>query len=170
MVTALFRRSSFHRSAAGLPDDPGAYVLLIDLPSGIVVRLSGRPAILLADGCYLYCGSAYGPGGIRARVGRHMRREKPIRWHVDQLTASANVLGAWAVPGGSECALAASLSALPMPIPGFGSSDCPRCVSHLLAWPAGAPPAYRCPGLPCTEAPLRAPGTKRPISPISGIC
>jgi hypothetical protein len=25
----------------------------------------------------------------------------------------------------------------PVPVPGFGSSDCTRCVSHLFAWPEG---------------------------------
>jgi len=30
----------------------------------------------------------------------------------------------------------AALSCLPVPIPGFGSTDCVRCRSHLLRWPA----------------------------------
>jgi Uri superfamily endonuclease len=52
-------------------------------------------------------------------------------------TAAGTVLGAWAFPGGDECELAAGMSELPRPIPGFGSSDCQNCVSHLLGWPEG---------------------------------
>jgi Uri superfamily endonuclease len=44
------------------------------------------------------------------------------------------VLGAWIVPGGNECDLVAGLAHLPIPLTGFGSSDCGRCRSHLLAW------------------------------------
>ncbi|MGE5504370.1 MAG: GIY-YIG nuclease family protein, partial [Actinomycetota bacterium] len=88
-------------------------------------------------GRYLYCGSARGPGGLRARVGRHMRKGKVVRWHVDRLTEAGRVVGAWVFEGGDECGLVARLAHLPVPIPGFGSSDCKVCPSHLLAWPEG---------------------------------
>jgi Uri superfamily endonuclease len=39
-----------------------------------------------------------------------------------------------------ECDLVAMLAPLPMPIPGFGSSDCSRCLSHLLYLPPAALP------------------------------
>ncbi len=123
--------------AATAPCEKGAYALLIlldaPLPAG-----AGRNAAILQPGRYIYCGSAKGPGGLMARLARHMRREKQAHWHVDQLTGAGKTLGAWAVPGGDECALNAELSALPMPLEGFGSSDCPRCKSHLRLWPRGA--------------------------------
>lgn len=118
----------FHSHADDLPAVPGAYVL--------VVRLD-RVTDGLPPGRYLYCGSAYGPGGIRARLGRHMRRGKAIRWHIDRLTEAGQVMGAWVFPQGNECALVAQLAHLPVPKPGFGSSDCRVCASHLLAWPPG---------------------------------
>ena len=64
-----------------------------------------------------------------------MRHGKAIQWHVDGLTEAGTVLGAWAFPGGDEFDLVAALSHLPVPIEGFGSTDCPRCRSHLLRWP-----------------------------------
>ncbi|MGE5612498.1 MAG: DUF123 domain-containing protein, partial [Bacillota bacterium] len=67
----------FHTHPATIPATPGAYVL--------VIRLD-RAAAGLPAGRYLYCGSARGPGGLRARVGRHMRKGKVVRWHVDRLT------------------------------------------------------------------------------------
>ena len=128
----------FHDRPDTLPPEPGAYVLLIALDRDLPVRLPGKPERVLAAGRYLYCGSARGPGGLRARVGRHFRQGKPERWHIDRLTGAGRMLGAWIVPGGDECALVAALSDLPVPVPGFGSSDCRDCASHLLNWPEGA--------------------------------
>ena len=99
----------------------------------LTARLHGR----LEPGGYLYCGSAKGPGGLKARIARHLRTDKKPHWHVDRLTAAALKVTAWAYVGGDECALVRALAPLPHPIPGFGSSDCPTCPSHLLAWPEG---------------------------------
>jgi Uri superfamily endonuclease len=57
-----------------------------------------------------------------------------MRWHVDRLTEAGRVLATWTVVNGDECELVAALSCLPMPIEGFGSSDCQTCKSHLLRW------------------------------------
>ena len=129
----------FCTDAADAPPLPGAYVLAVELAAApLAVTLPNRPAASLGPGHYLYCGSARGPGGLRARLSRHMRRGKTIRWHIDRLTETGAVLGAWFFPGGDECELVATLSSLPVPIAGFGSTDCARCRSHLLQWPSGA--------------------------------
>lgn len=137
------------RCPPGLPDDaplvcrpedipvvPGAYVLVLALTRPLAITICGVTRTLGA-GRYLYCGSAYGPGGLRARIARHLRAAKPIRWHIDRLTTSGKVRGAWIFPDGDECALARSLAHLPAPIRGFGSSDCRSCRSHLFRWPYG---------------------------------
>ncbi len=118
-----------------MPALRGSYVLWIDLSEALTVTLVGKAPARLPAGRYLYCGSAHGPGGLRARVGRHMRRGKPIRWHVDRITEAGTVRGAWIFSAMHECDLVASLAGFPVPIPGFGSSDCRRCESHLLGWP-----------------------------------
>jgi Uri superfamily endonuclease len=123
-----------------IPKKPGAYLLAVQLSRPLKLTLTNRPPASLAAGCYLYCGSAKGPGGLRARIGRHMRRGKVIRWHIDHLTEAGRVLGAWARIGGDECQMVAALSRLPMPVEGFGNSDCRNCRSHLLRWP-GKPAA-----------------------------
>jgi Uri superfamily endonuclease len=120
------------------PREGGAYVLLIETSAPVALRMAGRRQDKLTPGRYLYCGSAKGPGGLRARLTRHMRRKKAVRWHVDQLTTRGAVRGAWIFPAGDECALVAQLAHLPAPILGFGSSDCRRCRSHLLHWEDGA--------------------------------
>lgn len=114
-----------------LPAQPGAYALLVELTEPLVFAFAGAPAAL-PKGFYVYCGSARGPGGLAARVARHMRRDKTLRWHIDRLTTAGRVHGAWLFPGGDECALARRLARLPTPLPGFGASDCRACVSHLF--------------------------------------
>jgi len=117
-----------------LASDAGAYALVVRLARDVEVR-RGRGRERLAAGWYVYAGSAFGPGGIRARLRRHFRRDKTPRWHVDQLTPAADFIAAVAVTGASECAVMAQLSAargLVAAMPGFGSSDCAFCVSHLV--------------------------------------
>jgi len=126
----------FYTSAEDIPALPGAYVLAVELSQPIALTLANRRPVSLPAGRYLYCGSAKGPGGLRPRIARHMRRGKAIRWHIDHLTEAGGVLGAWTFVGGHECELVSAL-ALPTPIEGFGSSDCPRCKGHLLRWQEG---------------------------------
>lgn len=137
--------AAFHDDPQNFPAQPGAYLLLVVLPCPFPLLLPDRAGILLAKGRYLYCGNAHGPGGLKARLSRHMRRDKSPHWHIDRLTAAGETMGAWIIPGGDECSVAARLAYLPAPVPGFGSSDCRRCVSHLHFWPDGAPMPFMLP-------------------------
>ncbi|MFO1126305.1 MAG: DUF123 domain-containing protein [Methylocystis sp.] len=102
---------------------------------------AGGIAVTLRSGDYLYCGSAKGPGGLRARLARHRRKDKRAHWHVDQLTLQGQVLGAFIVEGGDECALNAALSALPIPPCWASAVRTARCAAHLRLWPKGALPS-----------------------------
>lgn len=119
-----------------LPSAGGAYALLVDLrrPARLPISRLGHPR--LNPGRYVYSGSAYGPGGLAARLKRHLAASKTMHWHVDYLTQRGRVAEVWARVGGHECDIVAGLLArqgIMAPIPGFGSSDCRRCPSHLLA-------------------------------------
>ena len=118
-----------------LPSAPGAYLLLARLAMPLSLRIRTLPPVVLAAGRYVYAGNARGPGGIRARVGRHLRRGKRFHWHIDHLTEAAAGLQAIAVPGGDECALLGALLAAgdcEVAVAGFGSTDCRACRGHLL--------------------------------------
>jgi Uri superfamily endonuclease len=119
--------------------DAGAYALLIRLGAPWSPGIRTLPARILAPGPYIYCGSAYGPGGLRARVARHLRAGKRTHWHVDRLTSAGRIEDVAVRVGGRECDLVAAFMACgaEVPLTGFGSSDCRRCASHLLAAPAG---------------------------------
>ncbi len=123
-----------------LPTGPGAYALLLRLTEPVEAPARAFPSAVLTPGTYLYAGSAWGPGGIRARVLRHARRRKAQHWHVDRLTRVADLMTVIAFPGGHECEVIERARALPgtsVPIRGFGSSDCRSCAAHLLAVPHG---------------------------------
>ena len=120
--------------------EPGAYLLVVELGHSLPLDGTALAPAVLPPGCYAYCGSAYGPGGLGARIGRHLRRGKALRWHIDRLTEAGRILCVGWRPRGRECALVAGLSGLPsvtVPVAGFGSSDCRRCAAHLLAMPSG---------------------------------
>jgi Uri superfamily endonuclease len=121
-----------------LPKAGGAYILLIDVVKPQTLPQKRFAGTVLEPGTYLYCGSAYGPGGLNARVLRHFKPEKKIRWHVDVLTSggAGRVTAAWIEEGGDECRLSAMLcesERVAIPVPGFGSSDCALCPTHLLS-------------------------------------
>ncbi|WP_338187836.1 GIY-YIG nuclease family protein [Thalassospira tepidiphila] len=120
-----------------LPKVAGAYVLVIELSTDLTLQNKCFAGGILAKGTYLYCGSANGPGGIAARVKRHCKADKKPHWHVDELTSNGagRVVSVLVVPGGDECELRARLQdqSKPVPVPGFGSSDCVSCVSHLIS-------------------------------------
>ncbi len=124
--------------AFDLPEAPGAYVLLIGLARPLELPIARLSRPTLAPGNYVYCGSARGPGGLAARVGRHLRQDKRPHWHVDHLTANGQVLDVLCRTEGSECELRRRInnhSGVCLPVPGFGSSDCRECPSHLLKVP-----------------------------------
>lgn len=133
------------RAVDRLAPGPGAYGLLIRLPRRFSGPVGALGPVALPAGRYLYLGSAHGPGGLPARLRRHLRADKRLHWHVDHLTGAGRVERVFVLPGGCECDLVDSALQLPdvtVPVAGFGSSDCRRCASHLLAVPndAVAPP------------------------------
>jgi Uri superfamily endonuclease len=122
-----------------LPSLPGTYALLLrspveqDLPVGRLGRIK------LLPGFYVYLGSAFGPGGLRARIARHLAVEKKLRWHIDYVRTVAQPAAVWHTldPRRRECHWAkvlAAMNAVTVPFPGFGASDC-TCCSHLFFFP-----------------------------------
>ena len=115
---------------------PGTYAVLMRLKrfQSIVVGKMGK--VDFPAGWYVYVGSAMGPGGLAARIGRHHRLTKKKYWHIDYLRPATRMAGCflaadsvrrehdWAQYIGSEPIAG-------QPVTGFGSSDC-RCAAHLF--------------------------------------
>ena len=109
----------------------GTYILLIELEKDATIKVGALGDIAFKKGHYCYVGSAKGPGGIEARVKRHLRREKRMRWHIDYLLSHARVKEAYYSTEIDEISAARLLSDIFQPISGFGASDSPL-KSHLF--------------------------------------
>lgn len=85
------------------------------------------------QGTYCYVGSAFGPGGVRARVGRHLSRKKVVTWHIDHLTISPGFTpkGLYVTPERVECIIACKLGEVFSGPREFGCTDC-QCQTHLF--------------------------------------
>lgn len=135
-----------------LPTQPGSYALMLHLPQAQDLAVGRLGRFVLPAGDYIYLGSARGSGGLRARLGRHLRGNGKIRWHIDYLRQVTKVIGfgyildrrsaAGCTPTSdpTECAWSQKLAAQPgsmIPIPAFGASDCHLgCAAHLVFFPS----------------------------------
>ncbi len=145
--------------------DRGVYQLHIYLPRATTIEVGRWGTFRFPAGWYVYTGSAM--GGLEARVRRHLRREKKLKWHVDYLLQHAEVhrvvtiLVCSQARNAVECRTnATSLRCVAhyeprlecawnertLTQPGakviverFGSSDC-RCASHLIYFGRRKPP------------------------------
>lgn len=123
-----------------ISDRPGTYALWLQLGGDREIAVGRLGRFPFAAGLYAYVGSALGPGGVAARVARHLRRCTSPHWHVDYLRAAARPVRVWWAAGErrQECAWAAALAQMPgatLPVAGFGASDC-SCSTHLIRLPA----------------------------------
>ncbi len=112
-------------------NERGAYLLIIHIKETITIL---RPKkFQLIEGHYAYAGSAR--NGIKTRLHWHLKKDKPVRWHVDQLTTRGQITTVLWSEKLSECDLSRMLrkKGHEEPMKGFGSSDCKnRCHSHLF--------------------------------------
>ncbi len=122
------------------PIRAGAYVLLIRLERRVHIQVGRLGRFVFEAGTYAYVGSAM--NGLYARVARHRRREKKLRWHIDYLLEHGKVIDVFEFESieRQECQINERVRAdwnSSFPVPRFGSSDC-RCMSHLHLLPPGA--------------------------------
>lgn len=118
---------------------PGTYVLLIEAPERGEARIGKLGTIAFDGGWLLYVGSAFGSGGLRARVRRHLGNSKTLHWHIDYLLAEAEVTEVWWTDDDTkrEESWVEALRGMPearVPLRRFGSGDC-GCEGHLVHVP-----------------------------------
>jgi len=118
-----------------IPIEPGAYGFVVRLSQVLDLEIGKFDRVSLPKGLYFYGGSAFGPGGLKARLGRHIRPKSKLHWHIDHVTSAGKMVAAGVIKNGSECKLVDQALTRPgalIPLPGFGSSDCRNCASHLV--------------------------------------
>jgi len=130
------------RPTASLPPTPGSYLLVLEVLRARRIRVGALGRLALQPGFYVYVGSAFGPGGLAARLAHHLRPVRAPHWHIDYLRRYAAVRDLWLAERiRCEHVWAAALAAMPladMPCPRFGATDC-SCPAHLFRF-ADRPP------------------------------
>ncbi len=121
----------------------GTYALLLYCGAERRVRIGRLGRLELKRGWYVYVGSAFGAGGLRARIEHHRRVALRPHWHIDYLRRWARVVGV-RTAAGVRCEhewaeIIGRMQGAETPLRGFGSSDC-GCEAHLFRFgerPAG---------------------------------
>ena len=117
---------------------PGTYALILQNKRSLRIQVGRWREIEFVRGFYLYVGSAFGPGGLQARLDRHCRVQKTRHWHIDYLRERVTVLGAWISyePCRLEHQWAQTIGFRKgiTKIEGFGCTDC-NCAAHLFFSP-----------------------------------
>jgi len=107
-----------------------SYQLIILLRQHCQVQVGALGRFDFEAGYYVYSGSA--KRNMEARLARHCRKDKPLRWHIDYLTShpASEVIDTRTYDA-DECQLNQACAGA-IPIPGFGASDCRSgCGAHL---------------------------------------
>lgn len=119
----------------------GTYIIEIysKRKSDLTLKKFGK--ISLPEGYYYYSGSAQ--KNLYARITRHSQKDKKLFWHIDYLLAlkSMEFKSIYIFPEKEklfECTIIKSIEEMQSiihPVKGFGSSDCRKCISHLVYSP-----------------------------------
>lgn len=139
-----------------LPVTPGTYALHLHLSQSTLLCVGRLGEFTFPVGEYVYLGSAFGSGGLRARLGRHLRGDGNPHWHIDTLRAKARLRSyhfveqaggeSYLGPVPLECLWSqalASANQAHVPVPGFGASDCRAgCPAHLVAFLREEQPSF----------------------------
>jgi len=117
----------------------GTYVLILYVARTKSLSIGSLGKHRLPPGYYAYVGSAFGPGGLRARLTHHLKAWSEPHWHIDYLRRQADITEIWfsSGPVKQEHAWARTCQSTPgvtIPAPYFGASDC-QCASHLFFFP-----------------------------------
>ncbi len=116
------------------PHEPlkGTYLMVIAFGRGRTIPVGRLGQVRFKKGHYVYVGSAFGPGGLGARIRHHLSVKVRRHWHLDYLAQPVRDI--WVSGPGERLEhtwaglLARTASGR---ICGFGCSDC-ACDTHLL--------------------------------------
>lgn len=117
--------------------DSGIYILEIYLNRNIFISHPKFSEYKFSKGFYYYIGSAQ--RNLKARIIRHLSKDKKLNWHIDWLTINNNtkikrIFILYDTPKIYECKLAQKLHNIIVDktqLKGFGNSDCKSCYSHI---------------------------------------
>ena len=125
-----------YKQKLNLTDQGGSYIIILYLPQSKKIVVGKLGIVKFLPGFYLYVGSARGPGGLRARLNRHLSSQSKKFWHIDYLKTYCKLYTVIHQTGREswECKWSnffAEQDKFSVPCLGFGASDC-KCSSHLF--------------------------------------
>jgi Uri superfamily endonuclease len=121
-------RKHFRVTEMDLPEEKGTYVLVASVPQMRRIEIGRLGRFDIIPGFYAYIGSAFGTGGLRARIGHHLESTADPHWHIDYLLQVAQPVEVWYTTANQRLEhhwadLLENSSKFRIPIPRFGSSD-----------------------------------------------
>ncbi len=110
----------------------GTYALILSPMTQYALQIGRLGPLLLCAGFYVYVGSAFGPGGLQARLAHHGAVAARPHWHIDYVRAVAPLREIWYTydPVQREHHWAAAMQSrhgVTIPLARFGASDCTCC-------------------------------------------
>lgn len=113
----------------------GTYALILSSATDYLLPIGRLGQLHIQPGFYVYVGSAFGPGGVRARIWHHHRSPARPHWHIDYLRRTARLIEIWYTYDARRrehqwAEVLEGLRSALVPMKRFGASDC-ACVSHL---------------------------------------
>ena len=89
--------------------EKGLYIAIFYLPDQQTITVGQFGRFVFNRGYYFYVGSAQ--RNLSARLERHSKKKKSLRWHIDYLSVKAEMFGAIMIPGQRtrECEVACEL-------------------------------------------------------------
>jgi len=121
-----------------VPETKGTYILIARVLQLKHLDIGSLGELDIVPRFYAYVGSAFGSGGLRARLGHHLESTAEPHWHIDYLLQVAKPVEIWFTTADRKlehnwAELMEKAPGFPMPIPRFGSSDYHRSrASHLF--------------------------------------
>ncbi len=106
------------------------YQLILKVKKPITLTIGALGQCFFPKGTYIYTGSA--KKNLEKRLQRHLKKDKPLRWHIDYLTTHEQVeIVEIRCFTKEECDINQQTPGQIL-ISGFGASDCRnRCGAHL---------------------------------------
>ena len=116
--------------------ETGTYVLLLHLPADEQLTIGKLGTFDFPAGWYAYVGSAFGSGGLVARLKYHMKPVEKPHWHIDYFRQSARLTEIWLSPDTERreeewVDLMLAIPGANVVFDGFGASDTNK-ESHLI--------------------------------------
>jgi len=82
-----------HDEMVQVPETKGTYILIARVLQLKHLDIGSLGELDIVPRFYAYVGSAFGSGGLRARLGHHLESTAEPHWHIDYLLQVAKQLG-----------------------------------------------------------------------------